>query len=66
MKTAIQKLATPVHSGDWHDPPAKWAVIGPGDERQSFATKKAALLYRKIRRKAASEHEASRVFACTP
>lgn len=64
MKTIcnIEKLKRPEHSGDWHDKPLKWKVIGPGKELQKFSTKKEALLYRKIRQNCSSFLEACQQF----
>lgn len=52
MKLTIQKLASPVRSGDWHDKPMRWEVLGA--ERQMFATKKNATLWAKLRKASGS------------
>lgn len=62
MKISIRKLDIPVHDGDWHDPVLKWEVLGPGDERQIFYTKKGATEYKRIRAKVASFSEASKIY----
>lgn len=62
MRIVINKLAKPVHEGDWHDPLLKWEVCGPGIERQIFNTKANATLYKRIRAKASSFAEASRLY----
>jgi len=62
MKLAITKLNSPEHYGDWHDKPLRWQVSGPESELQKFSTKRDALLYRKIRRKAGSFTEATALF----
>lgn len=48
--------------GDWHDKPLRYAVKGPGAEVQKFSTKKDALKYASIRRKAATQAEAGSLF----
>lgn len=63
MKITIERLATPIQSGDWHDPALKWAVNGPGDERQLFSTRAWARQYRDIRRVSPDSATASRQFA---
>lgn len=57
MKTEIHKLAKPVHAGDWHDRPLKWAVFF-GPEVQQFATKAHARAYAAIRRRSATMGDA--------
>ena len=54
----INLLPRVVYAGDWHDAPAKWEVLGPNSERQIFARKKDAELYRRIRRRSATFNEA--------
>ena len=58
----IERLPHPVCSGDWHDKPLKWTVIGPGNEVQNFRTKKDATAYRRCRKVTSSIGEASRLF----
>jgi hypothetical protein len=58
----IERLPQPIPSGDWHDKPLKWTVIGPGDEVQHFRTKKDATTYHRIRKAAPSFREAARLF----
>lgn len=58
----IERLPEPIASGDWHDKPLKWTVIGPGDEVQNFRTKKDATTYARIRKTAPSFREAARIF----
>ena len=58
----LERLPQPIPSGDWHDKPLKWTVIGPGDEVQNFRTKKDAAAYRRIRKTAPSFREAARIF----
>ena len=58
----IQKLDTPIRSGDWHDRPLCWEVVGPDQELQRFVTKKDAVTYRRCRKSAKSIGEASRMF----
>ncbi|AKF13639.1 hypothetical protein PHIN3_376 [Sinorhizobium phage phiN3] len=61
-KIVVSKLAREIHDGDWHDAPLRWQVAGPGAEIQNFSTKKDALLYAKLRRKAKSFQEASDMY----
>jgi hypothetical protein len=49
--------------GDWHDKPVRYSVTGPNNELQKFSTKKDALKYASLRRRAASQQEASYKFA---
>ncbi len=65
MKITIAKLDHKIYCGDWHDKPLKWGVFGPGSERQNFATKADALLYRKIRRTSSTAVEAGNHFVAT-
>jgi len=58
----ITKLSSPVHSGDWHDAPLKWAVLGPLTERQLFATKRDATIYKRLRKNAQNDFEATRAY----
>lgn len=58
----IERLARPIHEGDWHDTPLKWEVIGPGDELQRFSTRDDARRYRRIRRRSASFNEACNAY----
>jgi hypothetical protein len=46
----IEKLPTPENQGDHHDKPFKYVVVGPGNERQKFSTKKAAQTYMRVRK----------------
>jgi hypothetical protein len=63
MKTdVILKLEHPVQSGDWHDKPLKWKVVGPGTEVQMFATKREATEYRRLRRSVATQQQAISAF----
>lgn len=54
----ITKLDTPLYVGDWHDPPLKWRVQGPGDEVQHFSTKRNAQAYKRIRSECSDIQEA--------
>lgn len=58
----VTKLDEPVFSGDWHDAPMKWAVVGPAAEIQFFSTKANAWKYAKIRRKVGDFIEASKKY----
>jgi len=58
----ITKLSGPIRSGDWHDAPLRWAVCGPLTERQLFATKRDATVYKRLRRSAQNEQQAQRAF----
>lgn len=58
----VVALPAPIRSGDWHDKPLKWEVIGPGNEVQRFSTKKWALRYASIRRRSPDYSTASRAF----
>ena len=62
----ITKLSSPVHSGDWHDAPLKWSVNGPLTERQLFATKRDATIYKRLRRSAQSVQAATRAYIVHP
>jgi len=61
----INKLPNGILSGDWHDKPLRWEVVGPAGERQLFATKRDSEIYRRIRRKSGLQTEAIRKFAMT-
>jgi hypothetical protein len=61
----IEKLATAVPAGDWHDPLLRWIVEGPGNEAQLFSTKKEAILYAQIRQHAGSQLEAINSYVAT-
>lgn len=58
----VSALAVPYRDGDWHDKPLRHTVQGPGVDVQNFSTKKDALKYASIRRRAASQAEACRLF----
>lgn len=62
MTITIETLSHPEASGDWHDKPLKYAVIGPASETQKFRTKFAAVRYRSLRARSASQAEAFRKF----
>jgi len=62
IKITITKLQHAIHSGDWHDAPLKWAVLGPLTERQLFATKRDATIYKRLRRSAQNDQQAQRAF----
>jgi hypothetical protein len=62
-KILVSRLERTEHSGDWHDSPLKWQVVGPGTEVQKFFTKKNALLYAKIRRNSKDFNEACRKYS---
>lgn len=62
MKIKLEKLPVSIQSGDWHDPLMRWAVIGPGNERQHFAFKRAANLYKKCRKSAVTQEEAVKIY----
>ena len=49
MNIVAEKLDSPIHAGDWHDPALRWVVKGPNDEKQHFTTKRDANLYKKCR-----------------
>ncbi len=63
MQIEVKKLEREIHEGDWHDAPLRWQVVGPANEIQNFSTKKDALRYKSIRRKAADFNEASKQYA---
>jgi hypothetical protein len=65
MKIKIEKLDRPEHSGDWHDKPLRWRVVGPGAELQKFSTKSEATLYKRLRRKAKTFAEATQAYILT-
>ena len=65
MKIIIEKLAHWERSGDWHDRPLRWRVVGPGNEVQKFSTKKEAALYRTIRRNSTEQKIAIRAYSMT-
>jgi hypothetical protein len=54
MKPQVTKLVHPIHCGDWHDKPLRWNVIC-GSKNQMFSTKKDAVLYARIWRRAGDE-----------
>lgn len=58
----IEKLSTPIRSGDHHDKPLKWAVYGPAGEVQLFATKDNAKTYRRCRLSTKTLAEAARQY----
>jgi hypothetical protein len=58
MDIVIARLDKIYPSGDWHDKPMKWAVIGPRGEQQHFSTKANATIYKRIRGKAESQSDA--------
>ena len=58
MIIRIEKLETPIHEGDWHDPPSRWQVIGPNKEIQRFSTKAQAQDYARLRRHCRTQLEA--------
>jgi hypothetical protein len=58
----VQKMETRVYSGDWHDKPLCWEVLGPGSERQMFSTRAEARRYAAIRRESSCFQEACRRF----
>lgn len=58
----IEKLASQIHSGDWHDKPLRWKVSGPAYEQQLFSTRADARRYARIRRKADSFNAACNAF----
>lgn len=57
MTIAVLRI-TAEASGDWHDKPVRWAVIGPAAEVQKFSTRKAAEKYRVLRRRASDQKSA--------
>jgi len=65
MDISVMKLGFEINTGDWHDKPLRWAVIGPDGETQNFSTKADAIRYRRIRKKSASFADASREFVLT-
>ena len=62
----VRLMEYPVHDGDWHDKPSRYEVLGPGNERQVFSTKKGALKWRSIRRKCLTLTEAHRMWSDLP
>lgn len=63
MPCVVEKLPRPEPSGDWHDPPLKWKVVGPGDEVQKFSRKADADMYARIRGRRADQAAAVRDYA---
>ncbi len=61
-RVAVSALDNPYHDGDWHDKPLRYSVTGPGVEVQNFSTKKDATKYASLRRRAATQQEATRAF----
>lgn len=61
-KITVSALDVPRHTGDWHDKPARWQAVGPGDELQIFSTKKDALKYATCRRRTDNATDATRAF----
>ena len=61
-KITITKLQHAIRSGDWHDAPLRWSVNGPLTERQLFATKRDATVYKRLRKTAKNDHQAQRAF----
>jgi hypothetical protein len=59
----VEKLPVPERSGDWHDAPLKWKVVGPGAEVQKFSRKADAALYARIRGRRADMASAGRAYA---
>lgn len=62
LKISIERLDTPIASGDWHDPDLRWSVRGPMDEVQNFCTRDDARRYAKIRRNCSSQIEATKLY----
>jgi hypothetical protein len=58
--TIIIEAIAPIACGDWHDKPLRYEVRGPDAELQLFSTKKDAMKYASLRRRAATQHEAIR------
>jgi hypothetical protein len=65
MKITIEKIPAE-GCGDWHDKPLRWAVTGPGSERQKFARQADARAYLQIRRQCKTDMEAIRIYAAKP
>jgi hypothetical protein len=65
MNLIINKLPNGILSGDWHDQPLRWEVVGPASERQMFATKRDATTYARMRRNSGTQQVAIRQFAMT-
>lgn len=63
MPTITVSPIRPEASGDWHDKPLRWLVAGPAAEVQKFSTRKDAEKYKSLRRRAASQQIAGRLFA---
>lgn len=61
MRSTIERLPRPEHSGDWHDKPLRWAVR-TGKEYQKFSTQKDARLYRRLRDSSPNEAAATRAY----
>ncbi len=62
----IERLPAPEYSGDWHDPPLRWAVIGPGEERQHFRNRANARLWKKLRSQCETLEQAFALFCAAP
>lgn len=59
MQIVVERMETEVYSGDWHDKPLRWKVVGPAHEIQMFSTKADATRYKRIRAKSKDFKEAS-------
>ena len=59
MVITYSRMEREVYSGDWHDTPLRWEVLGPEAERQMFSTRDDARRYASIRRKAPDFNTAS-------
>ena len=59
MKITVERMETEVYSGDWHDKPLRWKVVGPNYEIQQFSTKADATRYKRIRATSKDFKEAS-------
>ena len=47
MKITVERMEAEVYSGDWHDKPLRWKVVGPNYEIQQFSTKADATRYKR-------------------
>lgn len=55
----IERLPCEEHSGDWHDKPLRWLVVGPFNERSKFSTLASARKYKSLRKRVRSAWQAS-------
>ena len=62
MTIKVERMERPEASGDWHDAPSRWRVIGPNDELQKFSTRDNARVYARLRRQSVDTFEATHLY----